>query len=160
MCKIKINNKVYTFTPGNRVVDLLPDEEKKKWMICEIDQAIKELTYPLTAKHDGSNVFLYDLNHIEGGKAYETTLRYIIAMAFKRCYRDINIKFSYSVSRSVFCEIMNSKVKMSHLTESIIAEVKRIIALDLPIIRKTVSVEDAISIYEKQGNTDKIKILK
>ena len=86
MYNIKLNNKVVSFTPGNRVIDLIDKNEVKQYMVCKIDQTIKELTYPLSEKHQNSEITLLTLEHKEAGRAYEATLRYIISMAFSNLY--------------------------------------------------------------------------
>ena len=49
--------------------------------------------------------------------------------------------------------------KLTKITEEILMEVKRIIDLDLPIDRITVTVKEAIDIYKKLGHDDKLNIL-
>ncbi len=159
MCELLLNGVKTNFNPGNRVIDLISDVDKKQYMICKINSSIKELTYTLTKKQDGANITLYGLENIEAGRAYEATLRYIIAMAFYNLYPDVDIQFQYNVSRSIFCRIKNPKDRMSKYTDPIINEVKRLIKLDLPIVRETVSAEEAYNIYKKMHHNDKLDIL-
>ena len=105
MYKLKLNNKLINFNSGTRVIDLIDKNEVKQYIVCKINQTIKELTYPLSEKNDNSEITLLTLEHKEAGRAYEATLRYIISMAFSNLYPDIDIKFNYNVSRSIFCEI-------------------------------------------------------
>ena len=159
MYKLTLNNKIVNFKPGDKVLDLIEKDTLKKYMVCKINQVVKELTYPLSEKNDNALVTLLTLKDQEAGRAYEATLRYIISMAFHNLYPDINIKFNYNVSRSIFCEILNPTVKLTKITEEILMEVKRIIDLDLPIDRITVTVKEAIDIYKKLGHDDKLNIL-
>ena len=159
MYNIKLNNKVVSFTPGNRVIDLIDKNEVKQYMVCKIDQTIKELTYPLSEKHQNSEITLLTLEHKEAGRAYEATLRYIISMAFSNLYPEIDIKFNYNVSRSIFCEILTKGIKLTKITDEILNEVSRIINLDLPIKRVTLTVKEAIEIYKELRHDDKLNIL-
>ena len=159
MYNIKLNNKVVSFTPGNRVIDLIDKNEVKQYMVCKIDQTIKELTYPLSEKHQNSEITLLTLEHKEAGRAYEATLRYIISMAFSNLYPEIDIKFNYNVSRSIFCEILTKGIKITKITDEILNEVSRIINLDLPIERLTLTVKEAIEIYKELRHDDKLNIL-
>ena len=159
MYNIKLNNKVVSFTPGNRVIDLIDKNEVKQYMVCKIDQTIKELTYPLSEKHQNSEITLLTLEHKEAGRAYEATLRYIISMAFSNLYPEIDIKFNYNVSRSIFCEILTKGIKLTKITDEILNEVSRIINLDLPIERVTLTVKEAIEIYKELRHDDKLNIL-
>ena len=159
MYKLKINNKLVNFKPGDKVLDLIDENNSKNYMVCKIDQTIKELTYPLSEKHENSEITLLTLEHQEAGRAYEATLRYIISMAFYNLYPEINIKFNYNVSRSIFCEILTPGIKLSKITDDILKEVQRIIELDLPIKRMTLTVKEAIEIYQNLGHDDKLNIL-
>ena len=159
MYKLKINNKIVKFKPGDKVLDLIEKDDLKNFMVCKIDQTIKELTYPLSEKHNNCEITLLTLEHQEAGRAYEATLRYIISMAFYNLYPEIDIKFNYNVSRSIFCEVLNPGVKLSKITDEVLKEVKRIIDLDLPIKRVTLTVKDAIEIYKDLRHDDKLNIL-
>lgn len=159
MYKLKLNNQEVAFNVGDRIYDLIPNAEKNKYMICQINNNIKELSYVLSQKHENAEVLLFGLDHIEAGRAYEATLRYVISMAFANLYPDIDIKFSYNVSRSIFCRILNPDLKMSNYVDEIIQEVKRIIDANLPIVRKTLTVKEALEIYKKLKHDDKVNIL-
>ena len=159
MYNIKLNNKVVSFAPGNRVIDLIDKNEVKQYMVCKIDQTIKELTYPLSEKHQNSEITLLTLEHKEAGRAYEATLRYIISMAFSNLYPEIDIKFNYNVSRSIFCVILTKGIKLTKITDEILNEVSRIINPDLPIKRVTLTVKEAIEIYKELRHDDKLNIL-
>ena len=159
MYKLKLNNKLINFNSGTRVIDLIDKNEVKQYMVCKINQTIKELTYPLSEKNDNSEITLLTLEHKEAGRAYEATLRYIISMAFSNLYPDIDIKFNYNVSRSIFCEILTKGVKLTKITDQILNEVSRIIEQDLPIERVTLTVKEAIEIYKELRHDDKLNIL-
>lgn len=159
MYNLKLNDKIISFKPGNKVLDLIDKQEVKQYMVCKINQSIKELTYPLSEKHNNSEITLLTLEHQEAGRAYEATLRYIISMAFANLYPEIDIKFNYNVSRSIFCEVLNPGIKMSKITDEVLKEVKRLIDLDLPIERVTLTVKEAINIYKELRHDDKLNIL-
>lgn len=160
MIDIIYQNKKITLPVGSRVIDLLPEEDKTKYIVCQIGSQIKELHYKFTEKNDGMTLTMLGLEHIEAGKAYEATLRYIIAMAFHRLYPDVKIRFSYNASRSIFCQPITHGFNMFRASESIREEVEKIIAANLPIERVTCSVAEAKEIYEKFGYDDKADILK
>ena len=160
MIQITYQNKTFPLPVGTRVIDLLSKEDKTKYIVCQIGSQIKELNYKLTEKNDGMELIMLGLEHIEAGKAYEASLRYVIAMAFHRLYPDVKIRFSYNASRSIFCQPITPGFNMFKASESIRQEVEKIIAANLPIERITCSVAEAKKIYEHFGYPDKIDILK
>lgn len=159
MLTIKINNQIMQINEGTKVIDLLNNNDKKKYLLCKINGQVKELTYPLQEKNNNAIISFHGLETIEGGKIYETTIRYIIAMAFHNLYPNVKIRFSYYVSRSVFCEVLTPNVSLSKLYKNIENEIQKIIKKDIPIERIVVSNEDAKQIYINENLTDKLDIL-
>ena len=160
MIKVNFNNQLVEVPVGTKVLDLLNESEKTNYVVCQIGSLIKELNFELTEKNNEMNIIPIGLNNIEASKAYEATLRFIIAMAFYRLYPGINIRFSYNASRSVFCEILTPGFHLSRVTEQIITEVNSIINENLPIERILISIEKAKEIYEEYHHLDKMEILK
>lgn len=160
MINVKYDGKEVCVKQGTRVIDLIDEKDKCNYIVCRVGSQVKELNYMLSEKNEGMEISLLGLDNIEAGKAYETSLRYIIAMAFHNLYPDVKIRFGYNVSRSVFCQVLTKNFNMSKATEPICEEVKRIIKADMPIERITMTVEDAKKIYEKFNYTDKLDILK
>lgn len=160
MIHINFNGKDLSVENGTRVLDLVPESDRKDLAVCQVGAQVKELRYALSEKNEGMQIGLLGLDNIEAGKAYEATLRYIIAMAFYNLYPDVKIKFTYNVSRSIFCQANVKTFNMSRAVEKIKNEVKRLIALDLPIERITVTIDEAKEIYTKYNLQDKIDILK
>ena len=160
MVEIIYNNELIKIPSGTRVIDLLNDENKTNYCVCKIGALIKEVNFILTEKNNGMNISFLGLEHIEGGKAYEASLRYVIAMAFYNLYPDVDIRFGYNVSRAIFCQVITPGFNLSRKVSEIIAEVDRIVSLDLPIERLTVSIEEAKNIYTKYNHLDKLEILK
>ncbi len=159
MINVNFNGEVVTVPSGTRVIDLIPQEDKCKHVICKVGALVKELNYQLTDRNDGTEIKLLGLDHEEASKAYETSIRFIIAMAFHRLYPNVRVRFSYNVSRAIYCQSLTAGFNMSRATDPIKKEVARIIKEDLTIKRVTVSKEEAKAIYEKFGHSDKLEIL-
>lgn len=157
---IYINQEKRNVKIGTRVLDLLDNDNKTNYMVCQVGSQIKELNYELTEKNNNMNIDFLTLEHIESGKAYEATLRFIVAMAFHNLFPDVNIRFSYNVSRSIFCQVLTAKFHLSKACPLIIDEVKRIINENLPIKRVTVTIDEAKEIYKNFNHQDKLEILK
>lgn len=159
MLKVKFNGEMVTIQKGARVIDLIPEKDRCKHVICKVGALVKELNYQLTERNDGMEVSLLGLDHEEASKAYETSLRFVIAMAFHRLFPDVRVRFSYNVSRAIFCQSLTPGFNMSRATDSIKKEVAKIIKENLPITRVTVSKEEAREIYAQFGHEDKLEIL-
>ncbi len=160
MLKVNLNGKQFNVKEGTRVIELIEEKERKNLVVCQVGAQVKELNYRLSEKNNGMTVKLLGLGNAEAGRAYRASLQYIVAMAFYRKYPEVHIRFSYNISRSIFCEAVGGNFNMSHAVEAIQEEVRRIVEEDLPIERVTVTKEQATEIYKQFGLDDKIDILK
>lgn len=160
MIEVNLNNKTLNVAEGTRVIDLLDEADKTEFVVCRVGRQVKELNYRLRERNDKMTIEPLGLDNFEAGKAYEATLRYVIAMAFHNIYPDVQIRFSYNVSRSVFCQPITEGFNMLRAYAPIMREVKRIISENLPIERISVSKEEAVEIFDKFHYPDKKKNLK
>lgn len=141
-----------------RILDIIPAEEKYSYVAATVNNRIRELTYVLK---EPSDVKLLDFKDTQAVKIYETSLRYLVAMATHRLYPQLDIRFSYNISRSIFCQILTPGFHTDlKFVDSIKAEMQRLIKADLPIERKLVTREEAAEIYKANHYDDKIDILK
>ena len=146
-----------TISKGSTLLSILPDELKKQYYICLVNGRARELSFKIS--FDATLEYV-GLNNIEAGKAYEASLRYVMAMAFYNLFKDVKIRFSYNVSRSIFCQVISDNLKIDKgVVDKIKAKMDEIIKLDLPIERVTVSCDEAKKIYEEFKMEDKMEIL-
>ncbi len=156
MIKIRVNNKETLYDHDVRVIDLIEDTHKD-YPIAKVNNRLRELSYKF--KYDATVEFL-TLDHFEAVHVYETSLRYLIAMAFDNCYPDYKIKFKYSLSRSIFCYVTNKEdLNIEEVIQTITKEMDRLIDLDLPFERITLDVEEAKQFYRDHDYQDRIDII-
>jgi len=157
MFTLSINGKEKTFDEKVRLLDLIEDKEKN-YFIALVNNRLRELHYVID--YDATVEFL-DTTHPEAIHAYESSLRFLVAKAFHNLYPKFTFKFNYSISRSVFCHIlnMNETGDISTILENLEKEMHRIVEADLPITRLEMEKDDAIEFYKKHGYDDKIDIV-
>ena len=157
MITLRTNGETKQFNQIVRLSSLINMDEKK-YFVAKVNNRLRELSYQFF--YDAEVEFL-GLDNIETMYVYETSLRYLIAMAFKNIYPEYKIKFKYSLSRSVFCYITNfDDINIEDVLPKIEKEMDRLIALDLPFERITMSKADAISYYKENGYQDRIDVIK
>ena len=115
---LKYFNQTKVFNHEVKLIDLLPDQDKKKYFCAKVNNHLHELNY--TVFYDADIEFI-DISDEEGMYVYEATLRYLLAMALYELNKDIDLKISYYESRSLFGIILN---------ENIIVDDKFIVALN------------------------------
>lgn len=154
--KVTYEGKVQTFTKPVSVLEIVgPDRNH----ICAlVNGRVRELTYMLT---DDTDLVVKDIDDSEGMRIYQTSLRYITAMAMKRIRPELRIRFSYNVSRSIFIQVLNKNVNLDRLlVDKLENEMRKIIEADYPLNRHKISVDEAARLYEKHGFPDKLEVLK
>lgn len=154
--KVTINNEQKTFTKPVKVLTLLHDNHN--YYCALVNNRVRELTYEIDAT---AVVEPLTLTHSESVRIYQTSLRYLVAMAMYRIRPEIKIRFSYNVSRSIFIQILNDGVRADReLVHELEEEMRRLIVADLPFNREKITVEEAAKIYEERGYLDKLEVLK
>ncbi len=150
-------NKELTFEKKVSLLSIIGSDRKD--VICAmVNNRLRELNYEVYYNADIQFLTCKDQQAI---RIYESSLRYLIAMAFARIYPNIKIRFSYNISRSIFIEILNKEVRLDSLmVKKIKDEMDHIIALDLPFNRHIVTNDEALKIFTERGYDDKIAILK
>jgi len=158
MFVLKINNQTREMTMKTRLMDLIEDPNKE-YFVALVNHRLRELTYEVS--YDATIEFLNSKNP-DAVYVYESSLRFLVAWAFKNIYPDFKIKFNYSISRSIFCQILNleHQYDMKNIVANVITEINRLIEADLPFIRKIVSNEEAVLFYKENGYDDKIDIIR
>ena len=145
MIRITVKNQVLELDPG-MTLEALKNQLGIEAYAATVNNRIRELTFPLTKN---SEVVFLDLKDRDAVRIYEATLRYVIAMAVKNLYPNVNVKFNYSVSRAILGVLENLDQKIDRtIIKSIDSEIKRLVELDLPIVRKNMDLEEAIELYK------------
>ncbi len=153
MYKIKINNEVKTFDKPIRALELLPNHLEHDYYSCKINHRLRELTYIIN--RDTEIEFL-DLSDYNSMLIYQNSLRFIFCMAVHNLYKDAKVEINQFISQTLSCQITNiDEFIDSSLIEKIENEMRRIISLDIPFKKRTVPIDEAMEIFDKNGFEDK-----
>ncbi len=156
--KVTYFNKTVEVKEGTRLIELLDDNDKKKYYCANVDNRLRELNYILPNKD--CKVEFLDLCNSDAVLIYQNSLRYLFAMAVNRLYKKVKVVYNYSVSRAIFANIsgINGPVNPK-VIDTIQAEMNDLIQKDLPIKRYSTTVEEAKKIYNSLGYHDKSNML-
>lgn len=154
--KLQYLGKEKSFEKKVALIDLI--ENKDKSIICaRVNNRLRELTYEVS---DDAKIEFLTVKDGDAVRIYEASLRYVIAMAFARAYPDLDIRFAYNVSRSVFIQILNEGVSANPtMVDKVKAEMDKIIASDYPLVRGSYLKEEAVKIYKENRLHDKLDAL-
>ena len=154
--KVVFNNTEKIYDAPVTVLDVVG---KDKNIICAyVNGRVRELTYTIDKD---SEIIPLTCKDRDAKPIYESSLRFLVAMAMHNIHPHYEIRFAYNVSRSIFLQILNPGTSASGIMiKELVAEMNRLVALDLPLERKIVSKEEAARIFAEDGYQDKVDILK
>ncbi len=156
--KVNYLGKEAAFEKKVSLIDLLKNEDpERKYVAAKVNNRVRELSYEVY--YDAEIEFL-TCSDQDAVRIYEASLRYVTAMAFKKCYPNLEIRFAYNISRAVSIHLLNPGAKAdTAMLLKIRHEMERIINADLPLKRMIVPNEEAAKIYEERGYHDKLEML-
>ena len=157
--KVFFNDEEKTFDNPVSVLDIVGND---KDIVCAyVNHRVRELTYMIDKDAKDAEVVPLTVKDRDAKPIYESSLRFLVAMAMHNIHPHYDIRFAYNISRSIFLQILNPQVTASGLmTRELIAEMNRLVDLDLPLVRQIVSKEEAARIFTEDGYPDKVAILK
>lgn len=155
---IKFNGKTSTYEKKVALLDLLTDIDPEHNFVCaRVNNRVRELTYEVY--YDAEVEFL-TVKDSDAVKIYEASLRFVVAMAFKRAYPDLKIRFAYNVSRCVSIHLLSNGFKAdTAMLLKVNHEIDSIIKANLPLHRFIVTNAEASKLYSEKGYDDKLAIL-
>ena len=154
--KVVFNNTEKIYDAPVTVLDVVG---KDKNIICAyVNGRVRELTYTIDKD---SEIIPLTCKDRDAKPIYESSLRFLVAMAMHNIHPHYEIRFAYNVSRSIFLQILNPGTSASGIMiKELVAEMNRLVSLDLPLERKIVSKEEAARIFTEDSYQDKVDILK
>lgn len=156
MIKINLLGKTVELNEKKRIMDLLDDP--KCYYAAKVNNRLRELTYELTFD---ATVEPLPLTNNDAVKVYETSLRYLVAMAFYNLYPDKHIKISYAISRTFQVNLVDRDkiTSASNIISAVTAEMNRLVAADIPFEKCEMSKEEAEKYYLATGQGSKVETL-
>lgn len=157
MFTVNVAGKSHQLEEKTSVLSLI-DNSNKEFLVAKVNNRLRELTYELSFD---ANVELLDCTSSDAIKVYETSFRYLLAMALHNLYPQYQFKISYAISRSLLITVVKDKVHMdTKMLHAVVAELDRLVAADIPFVRATqMSKEEAYDYFVAQGQQDKADAL-
>ena len=152
---ILVNNREKEYKEGICALDLVESNDKSV-ISCKINHKLRDLSYKVT---DGDRVDLLGFDDEDSSRVYEAALRYLVAMACKRVFKDLKVFCDYYISRSICFKKEEGEFSEEEF-DKIKAEVANIVNADYPFTRETISIDEAREYYKNNGFEDKVAIFK
>ena len=135
--KVLFNNQEKVYEQPISVLDVVGNN--KEYVCAYVNHRVRELTYMLDKD---SEIVPLTCKDNDAMRIYESSVRFLVAMAMHNIHPHYDIRFAYNVSRSIFLQILNPGTSASGIMiKELIAEMNRLVELDLPLVRQIVSKE-------------------
>ena len=177
MEKIRIfcinTGKYYQIQPGTQLVELMSMTGCNA-LAAYVDNQLKELGFPLYMAH---SVEFLDYSHPDGRRCYKRSIYFLLQKAIKELYPNKQLVLDYTLPNGGYGEIVDApatdnfkdslKIRMESImdvTEEEVAAIKvkmqEIVAADLPIIKKKLSNDEAVQLFEQNRQFDKARLVR
>ncbi len=101
-----------------------------------------------------------DITHAAGIRMYTRSLFFLLQRAVREVMPSCRLRVSHSVSRGYYCVISGYEQPIEYpLIFSILEKMREFIGRDLPFESKRMTTEEAIAIFEQQGDPEKVRLL-
>lgn len=124
-------------------------------LALNINNEVKSFDYELVVD---SNIEFIKFNSIDGYRIYSRTLKMVLYMALTSLYSNADVEFIATINKDQYF-IINNMILTSEKIDLIKDKMIEIINSNLPITKRTVSLEEATILYSASNDLDKIQSL-
>ena len=130
-----------------------------------VDNQLKELSFKALTTH---NVRFIGYDHPDGRRTYIRSLCFVLQNVIREMYPDKVLAIDYSLPSGLYCEIRekdelyDGRPKVYFATDDEIEKIqnrmKEIIQSDLPFKKTKQTLEDAVKLFESNGQKEKVNL--
>ena len=119
---------------------------------------LHELTFQIDIESRVQPVTMADS---DGSRIYRRSLTFLLEVAFSDLFPQDALFVDHSVaSGGYYCHARGKELFSKKEIKALEDEMRRLVALDIPFIRREASIEDAIAYFEKNQYDDKVHLMK
>ena len=105
----------------------------------------------------GGEVHLLRYADAAGREVYQRTAQFVIFLAIRELWPQATAKISCTLGSSVYVQVTDAE---DFSVSALKARVEEIVAEHIPLIRRRISLEEAVAHYTAEGQTDKARLLR
>jgi len=125
---------------------------------AHINGELRELTYHIVTDSEVTPITLADS---DGMRIYRRSLAFLMVTVAEELFPEAQVVIDYALNFGGFyCEVKGRKPFTPEELARIEARMRELVEADIPIGKKRVPLSEALSYFEAQGHTDKVKLLK
>lgn len=125
---------------------------------AHINGELRELTYHIVTDSEVTPISIADS---DGMRIYRRSLAFLMVTVAEELFPDAHVIIDYALNfGGLYCEVKGRNPFKSDELERIETRMRELVDSDIPIGKKRVPLDEALSYFEAKGHTDKIKLLK
>ena len=108
----------------------------------------------------GGEVKLIRYEESRGRAIYERTIIYIFFLAMRELFPQTHCKVNYAIGPSIDISVDLEPQFTPDDVETVRGKMREIVEADYPLTRKRLDIDEAIELFERDGQADKVRLLK
>lgn len=139
-------------------IKIIQEDQQPLIVGVVLNGSLRELTFPLEQDGVASLITMADA---DGARIYRRSLVFLLEVAFKQCFPEGLLTIDHSVSSGGYhCQIQNLKGFGQPEVEELEQYMHKLVDDDIPFIRETVPLQEAVEYFTATGELDKVDLLK
>lgn len=152
-------NTAYELENSMSVYEFLEEvamEDMTSILACKVFSEIKSLNFILDRDCTVESI---DATTSDGNRIYVRGLVFVMLKAFEELYPNEKFIVNYALGHSLFCESTSNFIFTEEDIQKVRNRMQEIIEADMLIEKRTLTIDEAMHLYEKAGREDKVGLL-
>ena len=154
-----IDNRPLEAAEGVRYRELIPlmyPEDAKRVMGVRL----RGKTLPLNARAEGgASVDTLTYAQEEGARIYERSVRFVLLLAIRELFPGVRVRMENTTQTGLYARLVGVNLTAA-MVRQIEERMRQLVASDMPFEKKVITRDEAIRYFEREGQTDKVQLLK
>lgn len=129
----------------------------KKALLAKINGELKDIT---TSLHDGDAVEILTYDDPEAQEAFRHSSSHVMAQAVQQLFPDTKIAIGPATEEGFYYDFDSEHTFIPEDLEKIEQEMRRIIKKDARYVRKELSRDEALALFNEKGETYKVELIR
>ena len=117
-------------------------------------------TLPLNARvEDGASVDTLTYAQEEGARIYERSVRFVLLLAIRELLPGVRVRMENTTQTGLYARLVGVNLTAA-MVRQFEERMRQLVASDMPFEKKVITRDEAIRYFEREGQTDKVQLLK
>ncbi len=125
-------------------------------LAAKVNNELHDLTREV---QDGDRIELLDVGTEEGNRIYRRSLTFVLIRAVKELFPDSDVTIEHSLSKGLYCELQIGRPVEPQDIDRVRDRMRQIIKDDQPFNKHVLPRDEAIALFHRQGQEDKVQLL-